>query len=124
MPLPAAVRWPCLVAVADPPRRRPLLFRLDYADSYSREALNAYMKASRAAGQQQQQQQQQQASAAPDVTRSSEPGIGSPWLQMHDSNTNKHYYYNNRTGETSWTKPGTEVPVAPAHPKSPLDERW
>ena len=64
----------------------------------------------------------QQASAAPDATRSSEPGMGSPWLQMHDSNTNKHYYYNQRTGQTSWTKPGTEVPVAPAHPKSPLAE--
>lgn len=33
------------------------------------------------------------------------PSLPEPWTEQHDPSTGRSYYYNTKTGESSWTKP-------------------
>eukprot|EP01103_Thecamoeba_quadrilineata_P013468 TRINITY_DN3755_c0_g1_i1.p1 TRINITY_DN3755_c0_g1~~TRINITY_DN3755_c0_g1_i1.p1 ORF type:complete len:657 (+),score=206.31 TRINITY_DN3755_c0_g1_i1:59-2029(+) len=69
-------------------------------------------------------QQQQQQEATPPTASANTTTTNSQWMELLDEETGIPYYYNETTGESSWTNPNEEQPAAPpeAQPEAPAEE--
>ena len=43
--------------------------------------------------------------AAPKMNKPPPPSLPEPWTEQHDPATGRNYYYNTKTGASSWTRP-------------------